>query len=229
MRNVVSLIFKLFLGVWMSGVIWAAFMYAPRAKALGETTRVLFFHVPCAWIGTLAFLVSAVYSVKYLRSGALKDDVWSASSAHLGFIFTILATITGAIWANEIWGHPWNWDPRQTSIFILLLIYGAYFALRSAIEDPEKRARLSSVYSIIAFLTVPFFMYIVPRIYDSLHPDPLINSEGKIKMNTQMRQVFFASLFGFTLLYIWLLRLKTKISILEAKFQTNRLTTEKQV
>jgi heme exporter protein C len=111
----------------------------------------------------------------------------------------------------------------------LLLIYGAYFALRSAIEDPEKRARLSSVYSIIAFLTVPFFMYIVPRIYDSLHPDPLINSEGKIKMNLQMRQVFFASLFGFTLLYIWLLRMKTKISILEAKFQTNRLTTEKQV
>ena len=206
---------KVGLGIWMSGVIWAAFMYAPRAKALGETTRILFFHVPCAWIATLAFLVSAVYSVQYLRRNRASDDIWSTSSAHLGLIFTILATVTGAIWADEIWGHPWNWDPRQTSIFILLLIYAAYFALRSAVEDDEKRARLAAVYSIIAFLTVPFFMYIVPRIYESLHPDPLINSEGKIKMSGRMREVFFASLFGFTFLYVWMLRLKAKLAIRE--------------
>ncbi len=202
---------KYLTGLWITGVIVASFLYAPRARALGETTRVLFFHVPCAWVATLAFLVSAWYSVRYLRKPDPRFDIWSASSAHLGLIFTILATVTGAIWAAEIWGHPWNWDPRQTSIFILLLIYAAYFALRSAIEDEEKRARLAAVYSIIAFLTVPFFMYIVPRIYESLHPDPLINTQGKIKMNPRMQQVFFASLGGFTVLYYWILRIRVEI------------------
>ena len=74
----------------------------------------------------------------------------------------------------------WNWDPRQTSIFILLIIYGAYFLLRSAVEDEERRARMASVYSILAFISVPFLVFIIPRIYMSLHPDPLINVEGQL-------------------------------------------------
>ena len=161
---------KYVLGLWMAVVIVAAFLYAPRARDLGESTRILFFHVPCAWIATLAFFVSAFYSIQYLRKENLRDDIWAYSSAHIGLMFTVLATVTGAIWANEIWGNPWNWDPRQTSIFILMLIYAAYFALRSAVEEDDKRARLAAVYSIIAFVTVPFFMFIVPRIYESLHP-----------------------------------------------------------
>ena len=105
---------KYLLGIWMTGVIVGAFLYAPRAKALGESTRILFFHVPCAWIASLAFLVSAIFSIRYLRKNRMTDDIWALGSAQLGIIFTLLATITGAIWANEIWGSPWNWDPRET-------------------------------------------------------------------------------------------------------------------
>lgn len=205
--------------LWMIGVIVAAFLYAPRAKALGETTRILFFHVPCAWIATIAFLASAVYSIKYLRSNALENDIRAMASAHIGLVFTVLASVSGAVWANEIWGHPWNWDPRQTSIFILMLIYSAYFALRSSVEEDDKKARLAAVYSIIAFVTVPFFMYIAPRLYESLHPDPLINEEGKVKMGPRMQQVFFASFFGFTLLYVWMFQLKTESILLVRKFE----------
>lgn len=202
---------KYLLAVWMSVVIWAAFFYAPRAQDLGESTRILFFHVPCAWIATLAFMVSALFSILYLKRGNLRDDLRAYSAAHIGIMFTVLATVTGAIWANEIWGSPWNWDPRETSIFILLLIYAAYFALRSSIEEEEKQARLGAVYSIIAFVTVPFFVFIVPRIYESLHPDPLVNAQGKIKMDAQMQYVFWSSLAGFTVLFFWMFRLKTEM------------------
>ncbi|RMF58339.1 MAG: cytochrome C biogenesis protein [Calditrichaeota bacterium] len=215
---------KILLGLFLTGVIVAAFLYAPRAKALGETTRILFFHVPCAWVATLAFLISATYSILYLRKNEVRYDAWAYSSAHIGLIFTILATVSGAIWAKEIWNAYWNWDPRQTSIFILLLIYAAYFALRSAVEDEQSRARLAAVYSIIAFVTVPFLMFIVPRIYESLHPDPLINAQGKIKMDVKMRQVFFASLFGFTVMFLWMLRLKVQILLMERKLESQIVT-----
>ena len=196
------------LGIYMVLIILGAFLYAPAAKGLGETTRILFFHVPCAWIATLAFLVSAVYSIRYLRSQNMLMDLKASSAAQIGLVFTILATVTGSIWANEIWHSYWNWDPRESSIFILLLIYAAYFALRSAIEEKQQKARLAAVYSIIAFVTVPFLIFVVPRLVESLHPDPLINTTGKVEMDSKMSTVFFGSFLGFTVLFFWMLYLK---------------------
>lgn len=199
---------KFLLGIYMVLIILGAFLYAPTAKGLDETTRILFFHVPCAWIATLAFLVSAVYSVRYLRSQNMLMDLKASSAAQIGLVFTILATVTGSIWANEIWHSYWNWDPRESSIFILLLIYAAYFALRSAIEEKQQKARLAAVYSIIAFVTVPFLIFVVPRLVESLHPDPLINTTGKVEMDSKMSTVFFGSFIGFTILFFWMLYLK---------------------
>jgi heme exporter protein C len=199
---------KFLLGIYMAFIIIGAFLYAPTAKGLGETTRILFFHVPCAWIATLAFLVSAAYSLRYLRSQNMLMDLKASSAAQIGLVFTILATVTGSIWANQIWHSYWNWDPRESSIFILLLIYAAYFALRSAIEEKQQKARLASVYSIIAFVTVPFLIFVVPRLVESLHPEPLINTQGKMEMDSKMSTVFFGSFVGFTGLFFWMLYLK---------------------
>jgi heme exporter protein C len=201
---------KYLLGLWMTLVIIGAFLYAPPAEGLGETARIIFFHVPMAWLASFAFLISATSSIQYLRTRDNKYDIWAYSSAQIGLIFTILATITGSIWAKKIWQSYWNWDPRETSIFILLLIYAAYFALRSAIDVEEQKAKLSAVYSIIAFITVPFFIFVIPRVYETLHPDPLINREGKINMDSKMLQVFLNSLAVFTLLFYWILRLKVE-------------------
>jgi heme exporter protein C len=118
------------------------------------------------------------------------------------------------------WGSFWNWDPRETSIFILLLVYAAYFALRSAIEQPERRAALGSVYALLAFITVPFFIFIVPRVYASLHPDPLINTQGKIHMDGRMLTVFLSSLFGFTVIFFWMFR--TKLDLISLKKDISR-------
>ncbi len=208
---------KYLLGVWMAVIIVAAFLFTPTAKGLGQTTRVLYFHVPSAWVTTLAFFISALYSLLYLIKHQPHLDIRAEAAAQIGLIFAILTTVTGSIWAKEIWHSYWNWDPRETSIFMLLLIYAAYFALRSAIEDPEQRARLSAVYSLLAFATVPFLVFVIPRIYDSLHPDPLINPDRKIHMDVRMLRVFLGSFGAFTVLFYWLFTLRVKVLSLEAE------------
>lgn len=207
-----NLFFKLFTFIIISTVIVCAIaLPIPNIPALGDKARVLYFHVPMSWISVIAFFMSMWYAIKYLKTRDLNYDIKSFSSAQLGFLFCILATATGSLWAKFNWGSFWNWDPRQTSIFILLLIYGAYFALRSAIDTEEQRARLSSVYSILAGVTVPFFVFIMPRIVESLHPDPIINSQGKINMDSTMLIIFLTSLLGFSLLFFWILNLKVRI------------------
>ncbi|MBI3587517.1 MAG: cytochrome c biogenesis protein CcsA [Ignavibacteriales bacterium] len=192
----------------------------PVIPALEQKARNIFFHVPVAWTTMLAFLVSTYYGFRYLRTKNIDYDIKSVSAAGLGFLFCFLATITGALWAKFNWGSFWNWDPRETSIFILLLIYGAYFALRSALDTEEKRASLSAVYSIIAGLTVPFFIFVMPRMMAGLHPGAKGDPEGggpvvQMKMAPNMRVIFFISLFAFNLLFIWMLNLRIRIARME--------------
>ena len=168
-----------------------------------------------SWTAVVAFLVSLVYAVKYLARRNSDDDLKSASSAGLGLLFCILATVTGSLWAKFNWGSFWNWDPRETSIFVLLLMYGAYFALRSAIDVEEKRALLSAAYAIIAGATAPFFIFIMPRIVASLHPEPIVNAEGKVQMNASMLAVFLCSLAGFSALYVWMMAIRIRAGRLE--------------
>ncbi len=183
----------------------------PFIPGLGDKARIIYLHVPMSWIAVLSFLLSMIYSVQYLRKKDLYQDVKAQSAAEVGFLFTILATVTGSLWAKFNWGSFWNWDPRETSIFILLLIYGAYFSLRSAIENHDQKAKLSSVYAIIAFVTVPFFIFIMPRIVDSLHPaDTIVDNQGKINMNPVMLSIFLFSLFSFTLLFFWILNVRMR-------------------
>lgn len=202
------MILKILLGAYMLLVIIAAFLYAPPALGLGEISRIIYFHVPLAWVSVLAYLVSMVNSIRYLRRPLAEYDFRAAVNAEIGLAFTLLATVTGAIFARGTWGVYWNWDPRQTSIFVLLLIYGAYLVLRSSIEDGEMRARLAAVYSIVAFISVPFLVFIIPRLYVTLHPDPIINQSGQLQMSARMMQVFLASLLGFTGVYWWIYHLQ---------------------
>ncbi len=214
-----SKVLQYLLLIWLSLVIIGAFLFTPVAEGLGEYTRILYFHVPVAWVTVLAFLVGAVYSVTYLKTKNLKHDYMAEASSQLGFLFCILATVTGSIWAKMSWGSFWNWDPRETSIFILLLIYAAYFALRSAVEQEEKKAALSAVYAILAFVTVPFFIFIIPRVYASLHPDPLVNTQGKINMDGKMLTVFLSSLAGFTGMFFWMMKMKADMILIRLKLK----------
>jgi heme exporter protein C len=209
------MIYKTLLAIWMAVIIVASFLFTEAATGFpGETSRILFFHVPQAWVATLSFLISMIGSAVYLAKRTVKADYVALSAAELGFLFCVLATVTGSIFAKVTWGSFWNWDPRETSIVILLMIYGAYFALRSAVGDPERSRVFAGVYSILAFVTVPFLVFVVPRITTSLHPENTMNPANP-GMDPKTLKVFLGSLLAYTALYVWMLRLRIRILRLE--------------
>lgn len=189
-------------------------MTYPYVPALQERIRILSLHVPMAWVAVIAYLVSMIYSIIYIKKRNLNYDIHASSAALLGLVFTILATTTGMVWAKFNWGSYWNWDPRQTSILILMLVYAAYFALRSSIEREDLKALLGSVYSIIAFVTVPFLIFILPRLYSGLHPGakddgttgPVISSTTGM-LDSNLLYTYGIALFGFTALFFWMMNL----------------------
>ena len=209
------MIARVLLLVWIAGWILMAFLWAPLVPVLGETTRVLYFHIPAAWVTVLALGWSMAHSALYLRRRRMEHDHHAAAAAEIGLLFCVLATVSGSLWAKAMWGSYWNWDPRETSIFFLLLVYAAYLALRGAIEQPERRARLAAIYSAVAFVTVPFLIFVVPRIYFSLHPDPIINPQGKLDMDPRIRIAFFAMLLGFTGVFFWMQSLRVRVARME--------------
>ena len=211
------MIWRLLIFLWIAITMVVALLVAPLVPVLRETTRVLYFHIPSAWVTVVALGWSMVNSVLYLLRRDLRNDDHAASAAELGLVFCVVATVTGSIWAKSMWGSWWNWDPRETSIFFVLLIYGAYLALRGSIEGDEKRARLSAIYSILAFVAVPPLIFVVPRIYSTLHPDPIINGSGKIDMDPMIRWCFFSMLLGFTFLFSWLQSLRVRVVRLERR------------
>ena len=203
--------------VWIAGFLIAAFAWAPLVPVLEGTTRVLYFHIPAAWISVLALGWSMLHSALYLWKRDLRHDDQAAAAAELGLLFCVVATVSGSLWAKAMWGSYWNWDPRETSIFFVLLLYSAYLALRGSIEGEEKRARLSAVYSVVAFVAVPFLMFVVPRIYFSLHPEVIDLSRGKMDMDPRIRICFLGMLVGFTFLFFWLQSLKVRVTRLERR------------
>jgi heme exporter protein C len=205
------------LWLWISLVIVGAFLYAPLAQDfIGESSRILFFHVPMAWVSFVAFVAAGVWSLLYLYRGRdPRHDRAASAAIQLGLAYGVLATVTGALWARIMWGSYWNWDPRQTSILIALLFYAAYLALRAAIEDGETRARLAAVYAILGIVVAPFLFFVMPRLAEfTLHPEPVVNQEADVAMDSRMLQVLMASMAGFTVLFFWMHRLHCRIQAL---------------
>ncbi len=181
-----------------------------------EVFRIIYFHFPMA-IGTVvAFGLGMYYSIRYLATRNLKYDLRESLAAKLGIIFCVLTTISGAIFAKHTWGAYWNWDPRETSIFMLLIVYAAYFALRSAVIDPDQRANLSAVYSILGFASTIFFIFIMPRIIPGLHPGapkPTGASEGSIiTFSFKTAIVLIPSVLAHIGLLLWINKLSVDIA-----------------
>jgi heme exporter protein C len=199
-------------------ILLSAFMAlvaAPSAVNPGLTPderlaqRIIYFHVPSAWLSMLAFGVTMIASVAYLATSKRAWDSLAVSSAEIGLVFTLAATASGSIWAKPAWNTWWTWDPRLTTYTIMFLLFVAYFMLRSAMEDQARRARFSAVYAIFAFLSVPItFMSI--RWWRTIHP-VLIDPKSGFGLGPGMMTTFFISLFSFTILYIVLLAYRYRL------------------
>lgn len=150
------------------GYVALLVLYSKAPGAIGfpvpDLAKIIFFHVPPAMLCTLFFLWAAIMGIRYVSSRQPAFDMATQASVEVGTLLCALATVTGMLFAKAQWGKYWEWDPRQTSILIQLLIYLAYFALRSAFTDPDRAARVTAVYAAFAFITVPFLIWVLPRV-----------------------------------------------------------------
>ena len=161
------------IGVWMGLALAYVFLRLPAAEGFAspDLARVVALHLPNAYVAVLMAFVAGWFGFRYLARGrSLADDSKSATAAALAALFCLLTTVTGSVFASVQWGSYWNWDPRETSVFLLLLVFAAYFALRAGIEDEEKRASIGAVYILFAAALTPLLGYIIPKLLPSLHP-----------------------------------------------------------
>lgn len=214
-------IFTVVIALWMTAVIVAGLtLEIPRLNILEETARNLYFHVPMWFTLMGGMFVSAYHSARVLGSGNLVHDVRAEQAALVATAFGILGLITGMVWARFTWyvgtGKWWNFDPKQSMAAVQLLIYGAYFVLRSSMDEPKKRARIAAVYNLFAVVTVPFLLYILPRQMESLHP----GSEGnpafsQTDLAPEMRVVFYPAVLGFLALFWWIYTQRVRTTVIE--------------
>lgn len=183
----------------------------PAQPILHETIRNLYFHVPM-WFSMMAIMTgSVVYSIKYLSSSSISDDINASQCAHVGMLFGVLGLVTGSVWARYTWGAWWVADTKLNGAAITTLIYMAYFVLRGSVDEEQKRARVAAVYNIFAFVMLVVFLMILPRMNDSLHPgnggNPGFN---KYDLDSNMRMVFYPAVLGWILFAFWIVNLRVR-------------------
>lgn len=190
----------------------------PRLPILHESIRNLYFHVPMWFTMILLYLISVIYSIKYLSSGDEKHDFMAVETVNTGILFGFLGLVTGMIWANYTWGAPWPNDPKLNSAAISTLLYLAYIVLRGSIDESQKRAKISAIYNVFAFPIMVVLLFILPRMTDSLHPgnggNPGFNSYD---LDNTMRLVFYPAVLGWILMGVWISNLRYRIRLLANK------------
>jgi len=199
-------VWKYAIAVWLSIIIVAGFLVEiPDIPILEETSRNLFFHVPMWFTMFVMFAMGFWYSIRYLNAPDPEFDIKAESATKVGMVFGICGLITGSLWARFTWGTWWTFsEPKMNLAALAMMIYVAYFVLRSAFDDEEKKAKISAVYNIFAVTTIPFLLYIIPRQLMSLHPGAEGNPAFSEITDPKLRLVFYPAVIGFIGLAFWM-------------------------
>ena len=185
-----------------------------------ESIRNLFYHVSMWFTMFFIFLISFVYSLRYLKGFKPEHDRVASQAAKVGLVFGMLGIFTGMLWANATWGAPWVRDPKLNGAAMSILVYFAYLILRSSMGDEEKRARISAVYNIFAFVLMVIFIGILPRFGgDSLHPGQAGSPLTVAELDPTLRKVFYPAILGWILLAGWILEVKVRMKRLEDNYE----------
>ena len=212
-------VWKYVVAVWMTIVITAGFLiYIPEIPILEQTARNIFFHVPMWMTMFVLFLISLWYSIRYLNEPDPEFDIKAASAARVGVVFGICGLLTGSLWARFTWGSWWTFaEPKMNLAALAMMIYAAYFVLRSAFDDRAKRAKLSAVYNIFAVTTIPFLLYVVPRQLTSLHPGADGNPAFSEITAEELRFILYPAFIGFIALGYWIFEINTRYNKVKMK------------
>lgn len=197
-------------------IIGGLLIEVPRLAILNETIRNLYFHVPMWFSMVILYLISVIYSIKYLNSADEQCDLIAIESVNTGIICSFIGLATGMMWAKFTWGTFWTNDPKLNGSAIATLMYLAYIVLRSSIEEEQKRAKISAIYNIFAFPVMIVLLFILPRLTDSLHPGNGGNPGfGGYDLDSNMRLVFYPAVIGWILIGIWIMTIRYRIRLLE--------------
>lgn len=193
-------------------LIYGLLTTVPDLPIIEQSIRNLFYHVSM-WFAMVAMMAGSFgNAIGFLRGESLQKDTRSVSLAETGMLFAFLGLFTGMMWAKFTWGAWWTNDPKLNGSAITILIYLAYFVLRNGIEEPRKKARISAVYNIFAFVMMIVFIGILPRMTDSLHPgnggNPGFNSYD---LDNRLRLVFYPAVIGWILIGTWIAALRYRI------------------
>jgi len=216
--------------IWLTALSFligmtAIFIYVPTEQTEGAVQRIMYFHIPAAWLAFFSFFIVFLCSILFLWKKEREWDIYALASAEIGVIFCSLVLITGPIWARPIWGAWWVWDARLTSTLILWLIYVSYLMLRYQTDVGSMRARFAAVLGIVGFLDIPFIHFSVLW-WRTFHPPPkMISPEGLGQgMDLSMVTTLMLSLGAFTLLYFVLMGQRIKVE--KMKDEVERLKKE---
>lgn len=188
----------------------------PRLPILNETIRNMYFHIPMWFTMVFLYLISVIYSIKYLNSSNENDDLIAVESVNVGIICCFVGLATGMIWAKFTWGDYWTNDPKLNGSAISTLMYLAFIVLRSSIDEEQKRAKISAIYNIFAFPMMIVLIFVLPRLTDSLHPGNGGNPGfSNYDLDNRMRLVFYPAVLGWIMIGTWIMTIRYRIRLIE--------------
>jgi len=189
---------------------------SPPDEAQGQAVRMLYIHVPTAWLAYLAFGVTALGSALYLfpKTRSLAWDRMAGASAEIGVLYTGLTLVAGSIWGRITWGVYWTWDARLTTTALLFVMFIGYLALRGLPATHDQRAKRCAIAGLIAFIDVPI-VHVSVDWWRTLHQKSTIKAIGDVEISGSMLFSLFVGVVAFTLVYIWLMLHKTRIMVME--------------
>ena len=211
--------------VGVAALVILALLVSPADEVMGDSVRLMYVHVPSAWLAYLSFAVTAVGSALYLwkRTISLGWDRVAGASAEIGVLFTGLCLATGMIWGKLTWGVYWTWDARLTTTALLFVLFLGYLAIRRLPADPATRARRSAVAGLVAFVDVPIVHQSVEW-WRTLHQEPtVLRRDLNPTIDGLMLFTLFLGVVAFTVVYAWLMVHRTRVAWLEDRLEDEGL------
>jgi heme exporter protein C len=199
-----------------------ALVAAPPDYQQGESVRIMFVHVPSAWMALSTYLFIAVASAVALVWRHPLADVAAQAAAPIGAVFTLVCLVTGSLWGRPMWGAWWVWDARLTSVLVLFFLYLGYIALVNAFDDPGRGARAGSVMALVGVVNLPIIKFSVDW-WNTLHQPASVFRMGGPKIDPSMLAPLLLMAVAFTLLFAWLLLVRMRTALNERKLRAAQL------
>ena len=207
---------------------YAAFYVAPEERTMGTIQRIFYFHASTAWAGETTFFVCFVANLLYIWKRKPEYDWLGVTCAEVGAACITVVLITGPIWAKPVWGIWWTWDARLTSTFVLWILYICFLLLRTLVEEPERRALLSALFGVFAFIDVPIVFGAI-RWWRTQHPAPVIMGGSGSGLDPVMGKVLLISFVAVLFIVAILIVDRYRLERLRAEYEELRYRAESRI